>query len=260
MQRIVSAQRRPALDDRGRSRRRASTLKADPDAAGEQGHFRQRPPHRRARDHPRHGADDVKMERGRPVDRRLCWASRRPGSWSNGRCPISAGVIVGREVGRPARRPDPDRPGFRSGGDLGFVPLIHLAAVLSVSIGLLNLFPVPLLDGGHLLFYAIEAMRGRPLSERAQEFGFRVGLALVLMLMVFATYNDILSICPPRSGRLVSRVPYRQLSERKGELGRTLTGRVGCSCRRKPVQAKGCQLGFQSPFGRPLRTTRARCA
>ena len=61
----------------------------------------------------------------------------------------------------------------------GFVALIHLAAVLSVSIGLLNLFPIPLLDGGHLLFYAIEAIRGRPLSERAQEMGFRIGLAMV---------------------------------------------------------------------------------
>ena len=75
---------------------------------------------------------------------------------------------------------------------IGLAALIHLAAVLSISIGLLNLFPVPLLDGGHLLFYAVEAIRGRPLSERAQEMGFRIGLGLVLMLMVFATYNDIL--------------------------------------------------------------------
>jgi regulator of sigma E protease len=77
---------------------------------------------------------------------------------------------------------------------LGLAPLIRLAAVLSVSIGLLNLFPVPLLDGGHLLFYAVEAVRGRPLSDRAQEMGFRIGLGLVLMLMVFATYNDILHL------------------------------------------------------------------
>jgi regulator of sigma E protease len=77
---------------------------------------------------------------------------------------------------------------------IGFTPLLHLAAVLSISIGLLNLFPVPLLDGGHLLFYGIEAARGRPLSERAQEVGFRIGLALVLMLMMFATYNDILHL------------------------------------------------------------------
>lgn len=77
---------------------------------------------------------------------------------------------------------------------VGLAALIHLAAVLSVSIGLLNLFPVPLLDGGHLLFYAVEAVRGKPLSERSQELGFRVGLALVLMLMIFATYNDILHL------------------------------------------------------------------
>jgi regulator of sigma E protease len=74
---------------------------------------------------------------------------------------------------------------------LGIVPLLDLAAVLSISIGLLNLFPVPLLDGGHLLFYAVEFLRGRPLSDRAQEFGFRIGLGLVLMLMVFAFYNDL---------------------------------------------------------------------
>jgi regulator of sigma E protease len=77
---------------------------------------------------------------------------------------------------------------------IGLAALIHLAAVLSISIGLLNLFPVPLLDGGHLLFYAFEAVRGRPLSDRAQEMGFRIGLGLVLMLMVFATYNDILHL------------------------------------------------------------------
>ncbi len=82
---------------------------------------------------------------------------------------------------------------------IGLAALIHLAAVLSVSIGLLNLFPVPLLDGGHLMFYAVEAVRGRPLSDRAMEMGFRVGLALVLMLMIFATYNDILHIFRPTS-------------------------------------------------------------
>jgi regulator of sigma E protease len=76
----------------------------------------------------------------------------------------------------------------------GFVALMHLTAVLSVSIGLLNLFPIPLLDGGHLLFYGIEAVRGRPLSERAQEVGFRIGLAIVVMLMIFATFNDILHL------------------------------------------------------------------
>jgi regulator of sigma E protease len=77
---------------------------------------------------------------------------------------------------------------------------MHLAAVLSVSIGLLNLFPVPLLDGGHLLFYAIEAIRGKPLSERAQEMGFRIGFAMVVMLMIFATYNDIIHLVTQWTG------------------------------------------------------------
>ncbi len=77
---------------------------------------------------------------------------------------------------------------------LGFAPLLNLAALLSISIGLLNLLPIPMLDGGHLLFYACEAVRGKPLSERVQEFGFRIGLALVMLLMVFAFWNDISSL------------------------------------------------------------------
>jgi regulator of sigma E protease len=74
---------------------------------------------------------------------------------------------------------------------LGFAAVINLAAILSVSIGLLNLFPIPLLDGGHLAFYAAEAAMGRPLSERAQDIGYRIGFAIVIMLMVFVTWNDI---------------------------------------------------------------------
>lgn len=73
----------------------------------------------------------------------------------------------------------------------GIVALLSLTGLLSVSIGLLNLFPVPLLDGGHLLYYAVEAVRGRPLGEEAQEYGFRIGLALVMTLMIFATWNDL---------------------------------------------------------------------
>lgn len=74
---------------------------------------------------------------------------------------------------------------------LGLAALINLAAVLSVSIGLINLFPIPMLDGGHLLYYGVEAVRGRPMGDAAQEYGFRIGLALVMMLMVFATWNDL---------------------------------------------------------------------
>ncbi len=74
---------------------------------------------------------------------------------------------------------------------LGIIQLLGLAAALSVSIGIMNLLPVPMLDGGHLMFYAFEAVRGKALSPKAQDFAFRIGLSCVLMLMVFVTFNDI---------------------------------------------------------------------
>ena len=100
-------------------------------------------------------------------------------------------VIVGRE--KADQLSGPIRIAQVSGqvASIGFVALMNLAAILSVSIGLVNLFPIPMLDGGHLLYYAIEAIRGRPLSARAQEVGFRIGLGIVLLLMVFATWNDL---------------------------------------------------------------------
>lgn len=76
----------------------------------------------------------------------------------------------------------------------GIVAVLWFMAVLSINLGLINLFPVPVLDGGHLLFYAAEALRGKPLGQRAQEYGFRIGLALVLTLMVFATWNDLVHL------------------------------------------------------------------
>jgi regulator of sigma E protease len=76
----------------------------------------------------------------------------------------------------------------------GIAPILTFMALLSVSLGLINLFPVPILDGGHLLFYAAEAVRGKPLGQKAQEYGFRIGLALVLTLMVFTTWNDLVHI------------------------------------------------------------------
>jgi len=104
------------------------------------------------------------------------------------------GVFAGREAADQLGGPIRIAQVSGQVASAGFVALIHLTAVLSVSIGLLNLFPIPLLDGGHLLFYGIEAARGRPLSERAQEVGFRIGLAIVVMLMIFATFNDILHL------------------------------------------------------------------
>ncbi len=77
---------------------------------------------------------------------------------------------------------------------IGVTSVIQFMAVLSISLGLINLFPIPVLDGGHLLFYAVEALRGKPLGERAQEYGFRIGLAVVVGLMVVATWNDLVQL------------------------------------------------------------------
>jgi regulator of sigma E protease len=82
----------------------------------------------------------------------------------------------------------------RQVAEFGFLPLLNLVAILSVSIGLANLFPIPLLDGGHLLYYAVEAVLGRPLGERAQDVGFRLGLVLVLGLMLLTTWNDLVRL------------------------------------------------------------------
>ena len=73
----------------------------------------------------------------------------------------------------------------------GVAALVSFIAVLSVNLGLINLVPIPILDGGHLAFYALEALRGRPLPQRAQEYGFRAGLALIAALFVFVTWKDL---------------------------------------------------------------------
>lgn len=77
---------------------------------------------------------------------------------------------------------------------IGFSAVLNLAAILSISVGILNLLPIPLLDGGHLFFYAIEAVQGKAMNEKIQQFGFRIGMSLVAGLMIFATYNDILRL------------------------------------------------------------------
>ena len=115
----------------------------------------------------------------------------------------SSWYIVSRTVGyitnifRGREKPDqiggPIRVAQMSGqmATLGIGALLQLTAVLSVSIGFLNLLPIPILDGGHLVFYAIEILRGKPVGEPSQEIAFKIGLSLILMLMVFATWNDV---------------------------------------------------------------------
>ncbi|MCC7271270.1 MAG: RIP metalloprotease RseP [Alphaproteobacteria bacterium] len=100
------------------------------------------------------------------------------------------GARTTEELGGPLRIAQMSGEASRA-GVAGF---LWFAAILSINLGLINLFPIPMLDGGHLLFYAAEAVRGRPLGERAQEYGFRIGLALVLTLMLFATWNDLVQL------------------------------------------------------------------
>jgi len=75
--------------------------------------------------------------------------------------------------------------------EFGFVPFLSIMAYISISLGLINLFPIPLLDGGHLMFYLFEKILGKPLSQKTQEGFFRIGMFLLLSLMFFATFNDL---------------------------------------------------------------------
>ena len=101
------------------------------------------------------------------------------------------GVVIGHES--PDQLSGPIKIAQIAGeaASISVFALIQLAAVLSVSIGLINLFPIPMLDGGHLMYYFFEAVRGKPLGAQAQEFGYKVGFAMVIALMVFATWNDL---------------------------------------------------------------------
>lgn len=103
---------------------------------------------------------------------------------------IIDGTRTTKELGGPIRI-------AQMSGDMwqaGVISVLMFATILSINLGLINLFPVPMLDGGHLLFYAIEAIRGRPLGARAQEYGFRIGVGMVFALMIFATWNDLVQL------------------------------------------------------------------
>ena len=97
-------------------------------------------------------------------------------------------------VDQATRRTDHDRPGRRTGRRARHIAVRQLLALLSINLGFINLLPVPMLDGGHLFFYAVEAVRRRPLSARSLDFAFRGGLALILALVVFTTINDLGSL------------------------------------------------------------------
>lgn len=103
-------------------------------------------------------------------------------------------LVTGRESADQLGGPIAMAKAAGDAASVGFFQFISVIAFLSVSIGLINLFPIPMLDGGHLVYYAIEAVRGKPLGERAQEWGFRIGFSLVMMLMVFSTWNDLVRV------------------------------------------------------------------
>jgi regulator of sigma E protease len=137
---------------------------------------------------------DMRMRRCGPVEA-LGLAFEETGSIVEQTGKFVAGIFAGRESASQLSGPigiaEVSGKMAQKIGSLGIWPLINLIALLSVSVGLLNLMPVPLLDGGHLMFFAIEAVRGRALNERLQEYAFRIGFVMVSSLMLLATYNDL---------------------------------------------------------------------
>jgi len=103
---------------------------------------------------------------------------------------IISGERNAKELGGPLRI-------AQISGDMaqaGIISLVQFAAILSINLGLINLFPIPLLDGGHLVFYGIEALRGRPVGERVMAYSLNFGLALILCLTIFVTWNDLVQL------------------------------------------------------------------
>ncbi len=107
------------------------------------------------------------------------------------------GLVTGRESSDQLSGPIRIAQVSGQMAQLGVAPLVNLAAILSISIGLLNLLPIPLLDGGFLLFFAFEAVRGKALPEKTQQVGFRIGLTFVAVLTIFAAFNDISRLAKP---------------------------------------------------------------
>lgn len=101
-------------------------------------------------------------------------------------------IFLGRENGDQLRGPAGIAQVVGYAASNGIYSFVGIIAFLSVSIGLINLFPIPMLDGGHLVYYAIEAIRGKPLGQMAQEWGFRIGFSVVIMLLLMGTWNDVL--------------------------------------------------------------------
>ena len=142
----------------------------------------------------RHNPDGgVRYERMSPLDAVQAGAER---SWFivDSTFRYLGKLVTGRESADQLGGPIAMAKAAGDAAQVGFFQFVSVIAFLSVSIGLINLFPIPMLDGGHLVYYAIEAVRGKPLGEHAQEWGFRIGFSLVIMLMVVGTWNDLVRV------------------------------------------------------------------
>jgi regulator of sigma E protease len=124
----------------------------------------------------------------------LVWGAQEVGFIVEATGAYVGGLIAGRET--TDNLSGPIGVGLIAGemAKVSLWQLLSLAGLFSVSVGLMNLLPVPLLDGGHLLYFAFEALRGRPLSDRVQQIGFRIGIAFVAALVIFTTSHDILRL------------------------------------------------------------------
>jgi regulator of sigma E protease len=136
---------------------------------------------------------DVKFERCSPATC-VVWAGEQIGFIARATSAYIGGLIAGRESVDQLSGPLAMSQIAGEVAKISFWELINLAALFSVSVGLMNLLPIPLLDGGHLLFYAVEAVLRRPISERVQQFGMRIGIALVASLIIFTTSHDLLRL------------------------------------------------------------------
>ncbi|WOH56051.1 RIP metalloprotease [Bradyrhizobium sp. BWC-3-1] len=137
--------------------------------------------------------DDTKIERLGPV-RAIELALRQTWFIADQTLQYLFKVFVGRESADQLGGPIKIAQISGQAATFGFAALLELAGILSATVGLINLLPIPALDGGHILFYAIEAGRGRPVSQNFQKWGMRTGLVLVLALMIFTTVSDVVRL------------------------------------------------------------------
>ncbi|MGO9741808.1 MAG: M50 family metallopeptidase [Roseiarcus sp.] len=124
----------------------------------------------------------------------VAWAGEEVGFIVHATGAYAVGLFAGRESVDQVSGPIAIAQIAGAMAKISIWDLVNLAGLFSVSVGLMNLLPIPLLDGGHLLFYALEALRGRPLSERVQQVGLRIGIALVASLVIFTTSHDIIRL------------------------------------------------------------------